>query len=147
MLKHGMSVSSQGRAANVKFPARSMCLVNEKNHCRQYSRLNQPSSGVSMMVENAHLDCLTQHTTVNIHSCSTPAGRNLSWAEDSSRLRATWPALESLCELGLLTHSQLPQAPLGGGTSSFCLTHLTTACPACIPSSTLWGSASSTEPG
>lgn len=78
------------------------------------------------MVQDAHLDCLTQHSTASIHSCSTPAGRNLSCAEDSSRLRATRPALESLCELGFLTHSQLSQGPLGGGTSSFCLTHLTT---------------------
>lgn len=61
------------------------------------------------MAEDAHLDSLTQHTTVSIHSCSTPAGRNLSWAEDSSRLRATWPALESLCELGLLTHFIKPR--------------------------------------
>lgn len=42
------------------------------------------------MVEDAHADCLTQHTTASIHSCSTPAGRNLSWVEDSSQLRATW---------------------------------------------------------
>lgn len=64
------------------------------------------------MVQNAHLDCLTRHTTASIHSCSTPAGKNLSWAEDSSRLRATRPALESLREPGLLT-SQAFSRPAG----------------------------------